>query len=549
MTKFILRILDKLQWLFKWLSVDYPTLRAIVEVKLIAENRRSHGLQRNQQQKKEQSNTFLKSLLLQAFFSLLYGLMILFIKQPVYLVMMLSFAFIMFMVAFNMISDFAEVLFDTSDNVILLPRPVDGKVIWMARLIHIIVFLGALTLANSFGSIIFTAYKFGWQAGVLFVGCVVLLCLITIFLTSILYLLLTKVVSEEKLKDIIGYAQIAFSVFLAVGYQFIARTDKLIGTSTQEIVIKWWHYITPPAWFAGVMEAFIEKHFELPYIIFSVLVLIVPFAALYIMNNYLSPLFAKSLSGLGTPSIIEDERQKAAPKNNLLHVLSKVFTKTTLEKSAFELVWIITARDRKFKVRAYPIFGMLIYFMYNFFTQTDKEAFNVLMVLYYAMFIIWIFSQQIYISDDWKAAWAYRVAPLVQPGEILLGGLKAVLVKVGIPVYIIIGAVVIYKSGFGMIDDILFAMASTLLFISLNVFGGDFSLPFSIEVVNGKVKGSQWMKFLFLFFVAPILGFLHFFIAKTTYGLIALTPILLIIALLLLKEYRKISWERIKDGL
>jgi len=547
MTKFILYFLDKLQWLFKWLAVDYHSLRAIVEVKLMMENRRVHGLQRNQVQKKEHSNTFLKSLLFQALFSFIYGVMIFFIKQPVYLVMMLSFSFIMFMVAFNMISDFAEVLFDTSDNVILLPRPVEGKVIWMARLIHIIVFLGALTLANSLGSIIFATFKFGWQAGLLFFLCVILLCLITIFLTSILYLLLTKVVSEEKLKDIIGYAQIAFSVFIAVGYQFIARTDKLIGTETQEIVIKWWHYLVPPAWFAGVMEAFVAKHFELPYMIFTLLVLIVPFASLYIINNYLSPLFAKSLSGLGTPEITEKRAVKTAKKSTFLNVLSGIFTKTSLEKSAFELVWIITARDRKFKVRAYPIFGMLIYFIYNYFTQSQKQDVNVLMILYYAMFLIWIFSQQIYISDDWKASWAYRVAPLINPGEVLLGALKSILVKVGLPIFIIIGAILIGKAGFGMIDDILFAMASTLLFISLNVLTGEFSLPFSMEMANAKIKGNQWMKFLFLFLVAPILGFVHYFIGKTSYGLITLTPILLIIALLLLKEYRKIGWERIKE--
>ncbi|MEA5401558.1 hypothetical protein VB776_01435 [Arcicella sp. DC2W] len=547
MTKFILYFLDKLQWLFKWLSVDYHSLRAIVEVKLMMENRRVHGLQRNQVQKKEHSNTFLKSLLFQALFSFIYGLMILFIKQPVYLVMMLSFSFIMFMVAFNMISDFAEVLFDTSDNVILLPRPVEGKVIWMARLIHIIVFLGALTLANSLGSIIFTTFKFGWQAGLLFFICVILLCLITIFLTSILYLLLTKVVSEEKLKDIIGYAQIAFSVFIAVGYQFIARTDKLIGTETQEIVIKWWHYLVPPAWFAGVMEAFVAKHFELPYMIFSLLVLIVPFVSLYIINNYLSPLFAKSLSGLGTPEITEKRAEKTAKKSTFLNVLSRIFTKTTLEKSAFELVWIITARDRKFKVRAYPIFGMLIYFIYNYFTQSQKQEVNVLMILYYTMFVIWIFSQQIYISDDWKASWTYRVAPLTNPGEVILGALKSILVKVGLPIFIIIGAILIGNAGFGMIDDILFAMTSTLLFISLNVFTGEFALPFSMEMANAKIKGNQWMKFLFLFLVAPILGFVHYFIGKTSYGLITLTPILLIIALLLLKEYRKIGWDRIKE--
>ena len=546
MTNFILFILDKLQWLFRWLSIDYRSLRAIVEVKLLAENRRVHGVQRTQTQKKELNNTFGKSLIFQAFFSFFYGITIFILDQPLYLVMMISFAFIMFMVAFNMISDFAEVLFDTSDNVILLPRPVDGKVIWMARMIHIVVFLGMLTLANSIGSIVFTTIKFGWQAGLLFTLCVALLCLITIFLTSILYLLLTKVVSEEKLKDIIGYAQIGFSVFLAVGYQFIARTDKLIGATVQNIEIKWWHYLTPPAWFAGVMESLINGHFELPYLIFILLVLVIPFLSLYLINNYLSPLFAKNLAGLGTPEITEQVK-KTTSKKGFLRIISGIFTQSIVEKSAFEFVWNITSRDRKFKVRAYPIFGMIIYFLYNYFTEVQKEDFNVLMVLYYTMFTIWIFTQQIYLSDDWKAAWLYRVTPLDKPGEIILGGIKSILVKIGIPVFVIVGTVLMVKAGLGMFDDILFAMCGTLFFMSLNIMNSEFSMPFSTEVSGGKVKGRQWLHFLILFIIAPILGFVHYFVAKTSFGLIALSPIFLIIALLLLREYRKIGWEKIKE--
>lgn len=546
MTNFILFILDKLQWLFRWLSIDYRSLRAIVEVKLLAENRRVHGVQRTQTHKKELNNTFGKSLIFQAFFSFIYGLSILVLDQPLYLVMMISFAFIMFMVAFNMISDFAEVLFDTSDNVILLPRPVDGKVIWMARMIHIIVFLGMLTLANSIGSIVFTIVKFGWEAGLLFTLCVALLCLITIFLTSILYLLLTKVVSEEKLKDIIGYAQIGFSVFLAVGYQFIARTDKLFGATMQNIEIKWWHYITPPAWFAGVMEALINRHFELPYLIFILLVLVVPVLSLYLINNYLSPLFAKNLAGLGTPEIIEKEK-KTTSKKGFLSTISGIFTQSIIEKSAFEFVWNITARDRKFKVRSYPIFGMMIYFLYNYFTEAKKEDFNLLMVLYYTIFSIWIFTEQIYLSDDWKAAWLYRITPLDKPGEIILGGIKSILVKIGFPVFVFVGIILIIKSGFGMLDDIIFAMCSALLFMSLNILKSEFSMPFSTEVSNGNTKGGQWVRYMLLFIIAPILGFVHYFVAKTSFGLIALSPIFLIIALLLLREYRKIGWEKIKE--
>jgi uncharacterized protein YggT (Ycf19 family) len=103
------------------------------------------------------------------------------------------------------------------------------------------------------------------------------------------------------------------------------------------------------------------------------------------------------------------------------------------------------------------------------------------------------------------------------------------------------------KAGIGMFDDILFAMCGTLFFMSLNIMNSEFSMPFSTEVSGGKVKGRQWIHFLILFIIAPILGFVHYFVAKTSFGLIALSPIFLIIALLLLREYRKIGWEKIKE--
>jgi hypothetical protein len=410
-----------------------------------------------------------------------------------------------------------------------------------------VVFLGAQTLANSLGFIIYASIKFGASAGFIFFICVILLCLVTIFLTAILYLLLIKVISQEKLKDVIGYIQILFSVSVAIGYQFVGRMYNFIGGSS-EIVLKWWHFISPFAWFAGIMEAFIKRHLEVPYMIFLGLGLIIPALLLLLMNRYLAPLFAKGLSNFAMPDIVSVDKLHHKG-NGLLTMLSKIFTKTRVEKAAFELVWLIASRDRKFKVRAYPTFGMLIYFIYNFLTNDKKSDIYLYITLYYGMFSVWIFTQQIYVSDEWKAGWVYRVSAIEKPGEVLLGGLKSVMISIGIPIFVILGFALGYKAGVAVVDDIIFASINTLLFLSFNVFGGMFSMPFSTEVAaSGKPNKSQWIKFMILLIVAPVFGIIHYFIAKTTYGIIVLSPIFLLIALLLVAEYRKISWHKIKEN-
>jgi ABC-2 type transport system permease protein len=543
MTKIVLFLVDNLQWLFKILKVDFLSLRSIVEVKMMMENRRPHSLHQKNTQK-EDENTFIKSLGFQVLFSFLFGAMLLYYEKTAYNLYLYNFSFIMFMIAFNMISDFIEVLFDTTDNIILIPRPVESKVIWMARLIHISVFIITITLANSLGSIVFTIIELGFLAGLVYFISVILLCLITIFLTGILYLLLTKIVSGEKLKDIIGYAQIFFTISLMVGYQIGARLVTNIFKS-QEIIISWWQYFTPPAWFAALMEVVVNHHFETPYMVFITLILTVPFVSLFLMNKYLAPLFAKSLSEYGTPEKIEKQVQ-STQNGSFLSFLSKKCTKGSLENAAFTFVWQITNRDRKFKIRAYPIFGLMIYYIFQLFSNDRSTGFNKWMVLYYTSFCIYAVSQQIFYSDDWKASWIFRNSPINKPGDILLGGLKVIIIKWAVPVFIFIGIVMFYKFGLEIIDDVIFAFVNTLLYIGVTVSKVDFAMPFSKSIADQNKAAKNFSRIIMLILVVPIMGGIHFLISKVPYGVIILTPIFLIIALILLKEYRQITWEKIQ---
>ncbi len=543
MTKCVLFLIDQLQWLFRLLKIDFPSLRTIVEVKMMMENRRPHSLHQKNA-KREQNNSFIKSLGFQVLFSFIFGAMLLFFEKTAYNLYLYNFAFIMFMIAFNMISDFIEVLFDTTDNIILIPRPVESRVIWMARLIHISVFIITITLANSLGSIVFTCIKLGFLAGLVYFVSVILLCLITIFITGILYLLLTKIVSGERLKDIIGYVQVLFSLLLMVGYQVGIRFVSNILKS-QEIQISWWHYLTPPAWFAGLMEVVANHHFETPYLVFMSLILTVPFVSLFLMNHYLAPVFAKSLSEYGTPEKTETTAQ-TVQNSNILIYLSKKCTKGSLENAAFTFVWKITSRDRKFKIRAYPVFGLMIYYIVKLFSNDSSIGLNKWMVLYYASFCIYGVSQQIFYSDDWKAAWIFKNSPIEQPGDILYGGLKVIIIKWAIPTYMLIGILMYYKFGFEIIDDVIFAFVNTLLCLGVTVSKVEFAMPFSQSITEQNKAAKNFSRIILMLLVVPIMGGIHFFISKVPYGVVVLTFIFLIIALLLLKEYRKITWEKIQ---
>jgi hypothetical protein len=98
-----------------------------------------------------------------------------------------------------------------------------------------------------------------------------------------------------------------------------------------------------------------------------------------------------------------------------------------------------------------------------------------------------------------------------------------------------------------MFDDVVFAFVNMLLFIGGGVFTKRFSMPFSRSVTENNLNGMRGANFILLLFVVPILGGIHYFISKTTYGVIILTPIFLGIAIILFSEYRKISWDKIRE--
>ena len=60
--------------------------------------------------------------------------------------MIVFYTYIMVMISMTLITDFSSILLDTSDNTIILPRPVDSRTLFAARLTHILLYLGQLGL-------------------------------------------------------------------------------------------------------------------------------------------------------------------------------------------------------------------------------------------------------------------------------------------------------------------------------------------------------------------------------------------------------------------
>lgn len=568
MVKFILFLLDRFRWFFTNIGVEYTALRAIMEVKLLIETRgfwiknpklkHPTGLEVDTDTKalepeiEEESNhrTFIKTSIIQGVFSFIYAIVIFSVKQTVFNMMLMCFTYMMFMICFNMLSDFAEVLFDTQDNQTLLSKPVDAKTIWISRLLHLFIFLGILSLANALGLMVVLSLKLGFVVGLLFLVGVVFLCLISVFVSSGLYILLSKVVNPDRFKDIIIYVQIAFTLSLSIGYQFISGQSKItVEDIFQPTPIQTWHYFTPPAWYSIIIDSYKYHILDWQRVNFIFLGILLPIMTLILVNKFLAPFFASRLSSIQYYVNLESKTTSSKSIiNRFFRNVHQFFKHSILEKSAFELVWIIVTRDRRFKLRAYPSLGLLILFTIRYYYDNQTIEINRLMILYYSTFTLNMIVQQIFLSDNWKASWIYQILPIDNPGELLIGAYRSVIIRFIVPLYILVTTIMLMKEGLDSLYDIYLNISVTLLFMAISVFRENFRLPFSVEAGNSNVKGNNWLRFFNLIVVMPTIGTVHYYISQSSVGTLVIATAFIIIAVILFNQYKFISWERIRHS-
>ncbi|MEP6845806.1 MAG: hypothetical protein ABI861_07370, partial [Panacibacter sp.] len=195
MDKILLKLVALFKGFFNSQDIDYARMITIVETKLTMDKRRVYMNWRQRQQQKENAN-HLSSVL---FFYGLMGLFVaafLFVVPSLLLGMIVVHTYVLFMMAMTLITDFSTVLLDTTDNQVILPRPVSSKTLFMARLVHILIYLLQFTIAITIFPLVVTFYMYGLAAGVMMIFTVLLTVLVAVFITYFLYLLIIRFSSE-----------------------------------------------------------------------------------------------------------------------------------------------------------------------------------------------------------------------------------------------------------------------------------------------------------------------------------------------------------------
>jgi len=494
MVKVVLFLITLLRKPIEWTGADFAQLHAILKAKLTADVRRKPASLGGSRK----SGNFN----LQLFFFALIGLFIgiaIFSIDNILLSMTINFSFLMVMLATTFISEFTSVLFDQRDNYILLPRPINSRTLLLVRVIHIASYLGVIALSLSLFSIIFGTIKYGWAGGLAYLAGVILSTLFTIFVANTFYLLMMRITSGEKFKDIIVYFQIFLAIMLFAGYQLMPRLYDSQQIQTATINIDWYTFLIPPIWLAGLVDWASTPDAPLSSIVLGIVGIVLPFVGLWIMVRFLAPGFNRMLSYMENNSDAIDHKDVRTKKSRRLLDLICV---SPMEKAGWRFAMQVSSRDRKFKQAIYPGFGMIAVMMIVMLKPDFSNLSGWLESLaeskkYLTFIFLGFFGTtaifQLPFTDQPQAAWIYKAYPVTRLGDILTGAIKAMLVKFFVPIYLIAIVPVAYIWGAEPLIYVLFGGLCIVMLMLASVTITGMELPFT-QMREMSQKGNNVAK-------------------------------------------------------
>lgn len=549
----VLHIVDKFQGIFKAMHVDYPMMRHILAMKLTMDERRvptimgqNNTNNRNKKNggEKKEKNSFISSL----WVYMLMGALIIplmFISQSYIFTMSLVFGVVMFMIMTSLISDFSSVLLDVRDKNILMTKPVNSRTVNMAKAVHIFIYMFYLTISMAAGTLVTSLIRYGILFFLLYLVELVLMDLFIIAATAILYTIILKYTDGERLKDIINYVQIGLSLTITIGYQLVARMFDFVDYN---IVFKpaWWQTFLPPVWFGAPFEMIFKGQFNVPFLIFTLLAVAIPIFAIAAYVR-LIPAFEKNLSKLNQ----DNSKNKETKKRKFIDLPSRICT-SDLELTFYRFSSIMIKKEREFKLKVYPSLGFSLIFPYIFIiNQMQYMSFDEIsqgktyLYLYFGALMIPTILMMLKYSGNYKGSWIYKTIPIEKPKSIFSGTIKAFILQMLLPIFLINSIVFTGIFGFRIVPHLLAIFMNYILLILVAFTILNMNLPFTLSFSDvSKESGRTFL----LMFLGGILALIHFLVTLIPYAVFAYILVLAVIIWFAWNKTLDVSWDRVESS-
>jgi hypothetical protein len=491
----------------EWLGADFTQLIILLNTKLTLDFRNGPSTFQMSGRKKQTFGT-------QLFFYAVYGVLMAAITYSIHdLLISLSmfFTVLMAMLAMIIISEFTTVVFDSRDNNILLPRPLNHRTLLLSRLIHIQFYIGYIALTLSVAPGIIIAVKYKGLAFLVYFLAVGLCTWLTLIFTTFIYLLISKTVEGERFKDIITYAQVIMGILIFAGYQLLPRVMNANLLNNSVMTVHWWTYLYPPVWLAALVRISLITGITYQILLLSILAVVLPVTGAILLVRIMSKGF-ENILGEGSSENAAPVKMSTVKRVRLNHIKS-LFCISETEAAGWDLAVATTGRDRKFKQSVYPYFGIMIVLALVILKPDLKNlsvslhelnGFNKFFFITMIGFAGSIAVSQLPYTDTPEAAWIYTALPLQEHTHLLSGAVKAMLVRYCLPVYLVVTVPALWLWGLKTLPQILLGGFGIVLLILFSLLIQKMELPFT-QIREMQKKGTNS---LIAFFNMILIGLL-----------------------------------------
>ncbi len=552
MEKLLVKLFSLLKPFFRKSDPDFEKMMIILETKISMDNRRVNMSWKSGAQK-NRSGQLTKVLIIYTVFGFMMGLIIFYTNQLL-TVMVILHSYILFMMAMTLVTDFSSVLLDTTDNQIILSRPVSSKTFFLARTFHILIYLLQFTTAIALGSWIFMFIKYGILTGIALIITTMLTVLLAVFITYFLYLAMLRFSNEQKMREIITWFQIILTVLFSISYQVFPRILQF-SDLREAIHLAWYTYLLPPVWMAVSLEAVQQFNFDLLHLLMILISIVIPIAGFSVLTKYLAPGFSKRLMFLQQAAApLNPTIENTIVKQSTVEKLAGYFSVSAKEKASFIITWLITGRDRNFRMQFYPALGYILVLFFVFMFRSNQSiaenwqslpgSSKYLWLIYAPVFLTSTAFSLISFNEHFQASWIFHSTPVDKPGEILIGALKAIIIKFLIPVYILLMIFSLWIWGGRVAFDFLFGFFNNLFCFAVIVLFADYYLPFSRQPAP-KQQAGRFAKSILQLLIILVLVAYHFFLLSYPWILTAIIPVLILGIYMISRTVKKIGWNKI----
>ena len=435
-------------------------------------------------------------------YALFGGMALLFIGQPVFVLAVylqaMTFVFLSMFVA----ASAGAILFNKEEADILLHRPVSPRaMLWAKVRVLAEVSFGLACAFNLIGLFVGFGSHGNWRfplAHLVSTGMEAMFCAGCVVLV---YQLCLRWFGRERLEGLMTSAQVLFSIGTVLCGRLLPQMINYIHPANSVSESAWWIALLPPAWFAGVDDAFAGSAAAASWLL-TLLAVGVTASVLWIAFGKLARDYETGVKALNevapTPA---KTRESGRWLNRIVDSPPlRWWLRDPVVRASFLLTAAYLIRDRDVKLRVYP--GLAPILLLPFWallgnhpstgTGSHDVGFWVPFVGLYLGMVPWTAMGFLQYSQQWRAAEVFRLAPMSGPALLCRGARRAVFCFT-LPLLVLVGAIAWVLRG-DVTQLLLFLpgiIALPVFTLLANVGGRGVPLSLPADGVSGAGRGPK----------------------------------------------------------